>query len=95
VYETSAATEIEAPREIRASARFIAEDAPPTVRAIAEAEPLIYVDGVRIQSASPKEALADLDPDSIERIEVIKGDAAAAIYGEDAKNGVILIYRKR
>jgi TonB-dependent SusC/RagA subfamily outer membrane receptor len=95
VPEASAAPKIEATKKIDASGTSIMEDAPPTVQAVVEAEPLIYVDGVRIQSASPKEALADLDPDSIERIEVIKGAAASAVYGEDAKNGVILIFRKK
>ena len=55
--------------------------------------PLVYIDGVRMGSG--KEALADLDPDEIERIEVIKGGAAAAMFGEEAASGVIQIFLKK
>jgi bla regulator protein BlaR1 len=53
-------------------------------------EPLYIVDAVLIT----RETLDVLDPDDIERIEVIKGGAAAALYGERAANGVILITTK-
>jgi outer membrane receptor protein involved in Fe transport len=56
--------------------------------AISDLEPLVYVDGVRV------EEMPDLDPDGIERIEVIKGDAAIELYGEDASNGVVQIFLK-
>jgi len=39
--------------------------------------------------------LDDFDPDEIERIEVIKGPAAATLYGTEASNGVIQIFTKR
>jgi len=39
--------------------------------------------------------LADLDPDDIERIEILKGAAAAALYGSRANNGVVQIFTKR
>jgi TonB-dependent starch-binding outer membrane protein SusC len=39
--------------------------------------------------------LADLNPDDIERIEVLKGPSAAAIYGTRANAGVVLITTKR
>jgi TonB-linked SusC/RagA family outer membrane protein len=39
--------------------------------------------------------LADLDPADVERIEVLKGAAAAALYGSRANNGVIQIFTKR
>jgi TonB-linked SusC/RagA family outer membrane protein len=39
--------------------------------------------------------LADLDPNDIENIEVLKGASAAAIYGSKAANGVVLITTKR
>jgi TonB-dependent SusC/RagA subfamily outer membrane receptor len=51
--------------------------------------PLIYVDNVRVQ-----ELPAGLDPDGIERIEVMKGEAAAAVFGPEAANGVVQIYTK-
>ncbi len=66
--------------------------------------PLIYVDGIRVrneatqyfdeggQSASP---LTDINPDDIERIEVIKGAAASTLYGTEAAGGVIQIFTKR
>ncbi len=69
-------------------------------------EPLIYVDGVRInnQAATNTEAsfnwgfpsrVNDLNPEEIESIEVLKGPSAATIYGTEASNGVIQIITKR
>ncbi|HEY5591664.1 MAG TPA: TonB-dependent receptor plug domain-containing protein [Paludibacter sp.] len=49
---------------------------------------LVVVDGV------PGRSLDRIDPNSIESISVLK-DAAAAIYGSEAANGVILITTKR
>lgn len=43
-------------------------------------------------NASP---LNDISPDDIERIEVVKGAAAATLYGTDAAAGVIQIFTKR
>ena len=53
-------------------------------------KPLYLVDAVVITS----EMLDVLNPDDIERIEVIKGGAAEALYGERAANGVVLITTK-
>ena len=39
--------------------------------------------------------IADLNPDDIERISVLKGASAAALYGSRAGNGVILITTKK
>ncbi len=39
--------------------------------------------------------LADLNPDDIEKIEVLKGASAAAIYGTGANAGVVLITTKK
>ncbi|HEV7706259.1 MAG TPA: SusC/RagA family TonB-linked outer membrane protein [Gemmatimonadaceae bacterium] len=39
--------------------------------------------------------IADLNPDDIESIEILKGPSAAAIYGSSAANGVIIITTKR
>jgi len=39
--------------------------------------------------------IADINPDDIERIEVLKGGSAAAIYGSKATNGVVFITTKR
>ncbi len=65
--------------------------------------PLIYVDGVRLENGlhqNPDEAntrttiFDDLDPASIERIEVIKGAAATTLYGTEAAGGVIQVFTK-
>jgi TonB-linked SusC/RagA family outer membrane protein len=39
--------------------------------------------------------LVDINPNDIERIEVLNGAAAAAIYGSRASNGVVQIFTKR
>jgi TonB-linked SusC/RagA family outer membrane protein len=70
-------------------------------------EPLIYVDGIRVnndQATGPiNQAFGsrvisrwnDFGPNEIESIEVIKGPAAATLYGTEASNGVIQIITKR
>ena len=44
---------------------------------------------------SGNDRLGDLNPDDIARIEVIKGAAAATLYGTEATNGVIQIFTKQ
>ena len=44
---------------------------------------------------NPVNRIADLNPNDIENIEVLKGAAASAIYGSKASNGVVLITTKR
>jgi TonB-linked SusC/RagA family outer membrane protein len=39
--------------------------------------------------------IADLNPEDIEQIEVLKGGSAAAIYGSKATNGVVIITTKK
>lgn len=71
--------------------------------------PLIYIDGVRVNNAtgggpsgpgfgqqfsSVAGRLNDLNPEEIESIQIIKGPAAATIYGTEAANGVIQIITK-
>jgi TonB-linked SusC/RagA family outer membrane protein len=67
-------------------------------------EPLIFVDGIVISQGNyaasglggqEPSRLNDLNPSDIENIEVVKGPAAAALYGTAAANGVILITTKR
>jgi TonB-linked SusC/RagA family outer membrane protein len=53
-------------------------------------EPLYIVDGVILQSS-----IADLNGQDIESVEVVKGAAAASLYGSQAANGVIQITTKR
>src|SRR6187401_3250901 len=69
-------------------------------------EPLIVVDGVPysnnlVNTTNPFTAggtygsgFADLDPNDIETINILKGAAAAALYGSRAANGVLLITTK-
>lgn len=68
-------------------------------------QPLIYVDGVRVDNqgaAGPAirdgrqvSKLDDFAPEEIESIEVIKGPAAATLYGTEASAGVIQIITKK
>jgi TonB-dependent starch-binding outer membrane protein SusC len=44
---------------------------------------------------NPVNRIADLNPEDIERIEVLKGGSAAAIYGSKATNGVVVITTRR
>jgi TonB-linked SusC/RagA family outer membrane protein len=70
-------------------------------------EPLLYVDGVRVNNAPATgfsnqafgsasiSRMNDINPDDIESIEIIKGPAAATLYGTEASNGVIQIITKK
>jgi len=67
-------------------------------------DPLYIVDGVIINNNSDQlidlggysqNRLADINPADIERIEIIKGAAGAAIYGSRASNGVVQIFTKK
>lgn len=51
----------------------------------------VIVDG--IEAANP--TISPVDPSSIERVEVIRGPQAAAIYGSDAIGGVVQVFTKR
>ncbi len=52
--------------------------------------PMIVIDGVIVNTN-----LADINVNDIESLEVVKGAAAAALYGSRAGNGVIVITTKR
>ena len=43
---------------------------------------------------NPVNRLADINPNDIESIEVLKDAAAASIYGSQAANGVVLVTTK-
>jgi TonB-linked SusC/RagA family outer membrane protein len=70
-------------------------------------QPLVYVDGVRVNNATGSgisvqafgsgvvSRLNDFDPSEIENIEVLKGPAAATLYGTEAARGVINIITKK
>lgn len=55
----------------------------------------IEANGTVTSGFSAPSPLDQLDPNSIETIEVIKGPSAATLYGADAANGVIVITTKR
>ncbi len=62
-------------------------------------DPLIIVDGVIVRSGlnggNGASTLSDIAGEDIERVEVVKGAAAASLYGSDAANGVIQIFTRR
>ncbi len=71
-------------------------------------DPVVIVDGVWINAAASTEdvvslnrrnpvpsRLDDIDPSTIETIEIVRGPSAATLYGQDAANGVIVITTKR
>lgn len=68
-------------------------------------QPIVYVDGVRvdnnpaggpaIRNGRYASRLNDFNPEDIESMEIIKGPAAATLYGTEASNGVIQIITKR
>ena len=51
--------------------------------------------GIATNQDNPTNRLADMNPAEIEDIQVLKGAAAASLYGSRATNGVILITTKR
>ncbi|MBF9238216.1 TonB-dependent receptor [Hymenobacter sp. BT683] len=68
----------------------------------ASSRPLYVIDGVPITSQDQSQAgaeqlnpLADLNPNDIESISILKDASAAAIYGSRASNGVVLITTKK
>jgi TonB-dependent starch-binding outer membrane protein SusC len=70
-------------------------------------EPLYIIDGVPVDSdnsglfgstsrgGAPSSPMANIDPNDIESLEVLKDAAASAIYGSRAANGVIIITTKK
>ncbi len=71
---------------------------------VGSSDPLYIVDGVIVNNDSrqlidlggyAQNRLVDINPADIDRIEIIKGAAAAAIYGSRANNGVVQIFTKK
>ena len=71
-------------------------------------QPLIVVDGVRIDNSAKASAdvalfgarddgdgISNINPDDIESMTVLTGASAAALYGSDASNGAIIITTKK
>lgn len=81
-----------------------------TRSSLASSTPLVIVDGLRLAVASPAwltfssssdpgaewiSRLDDIDPNDVERVEVLGGPAAAARYGSGGAAGAILITTRR
>jgi TonB-dependent starch-binding outer membrane protein SusC len=74
-----------------------------TSTVLGSGDPLYIIDGVIVDNSSnqlidlggyDQNRLVDIDPNDIDHIEVVKGAAAAALYGSRANNGVIQIFTK-
>ena len=74
--------------------------------ALGQPTPVIYVDGVRVDNnyqgrlsnatgGQISSSISDLLSGDIDHIEVIKGGAAATLYGAEAANGVIQVFTKK
>lgn len=71
---------------------------------LGSADPLYIVDGVIVGNNATEliylggyaqNRMVDINPEDVDRIEVVKGAAAAALYGSRANNGVVQIFTKR
>ncbi|GAC1369779.1 MAG: TonB-dependent receptor [Hymenobacter sp.] len=66
-----------------------------------DTQPLYVVDDIPIQTdnfsstTAPTNPIADINPNDIESITVLKDASASAIYGSRASNGVVIITTKR
>lgn len=66
-------------------------------------QPLVFIDGIRLvegqqglgTGGQSADRLNNINPDDIESIEVVKGPAAATLYGADASAGVIQIITRK
>lgn len=59
-------------------------------------QPLLVIDGVpRVGNGGDQVGLQEIDPNEVESISVLKDNAAGAVYGARAANGVIIITTKR
>ena len=70
----------------------------------ADNQPLFIVDGIQIDNSTAESPgtprgmsnrVADLNPDDIESVSVLKGAAATALYGVRAANGAVIITTKK
>jgi len=69
-------------------------------------EPVVYVDGVRIDRSGgfgdnvgaggggTPSRLDDINPEAVDHVEILKGAAAATLYGSEASAGVVQIFTK-
>jgi len=61
------------------------------VQQVVPAGPLVFMDGKRMPAGTN---LDQMDPKQITRIEVVKGQAAVGLYGEEGRAGVINIFTR-
>ncbi|WP_194974027.1 SusC/RagA family TonB-linked outer membrane protein [Aquiflexum lacus] len=70
----------------------------------ADNQPLFIVDGIQIDNSTVESPgtprglsnrVADLNPDDVESMSILKGAAATALYGVRAANGAVIITTKR
>jgi len=68
----------------------------------ASSQPLYVIDGLPVTTTSASDGtnddtnpLADINPNDIESVEILKDASSAAIYGARASNGVVLITTKK
>lgn len=78
------------------------------INTLGNGTPMILIDGIQINTdanyagteksdltpLNSNDRLADIDFNDVERVEVVKGAAAATIYGAQGANGVIQIFTK-
>lgn len=67
--------------------------------------PILLIDGVQVDASNydtngnfnnnPTSLLSSIDPNTIERVEVVQGAAAATLYGAQGANGVIQVFTKK
>jgi TonB-linked SusC/RagA family outer membrane protein len=68
-------------------------------------EPVVYVDGVRVDNSgdmgwegrggASTSRLDDINWEAVDRVEILKGAAAATLYGSEASSGVIQVFTKQ
>jgi TonB-dependent SusC/RagA subfamily outer membrane receptor len=68
-------------------------------------EPVVYVDGMRVDNSgnmgyngrfgATTSRLDDINWEAVERVEILKGAAAATLYGSEASSGVIQVFTKQ
>ena len=67
--------------------------------------PIFVIDGIRVDASTGSSTVSvggtlpsrigDLNPEEIEKLEIVRGPSAATLYGTDAANGVVVITTKR
>ena len=74
---------------------LIVVDGVPIDNSTTQSSPRDYPFNANLQGVNNSNRAVDLNPDDIESVTVLKGPAAAALYGERAGNGAIIYTTKR